>query len=82
MFYYRVLHNAEASTRVRATTKNGADHTEMTSANQNRQKKTRGFRLVTKILKAPAESAGPADSKSALIILVTSPEVAYRGGYF
>jgi hypothetical protein len=45
-------------------------------------KKTRGFRLVTKILKAPAESAGPADSKSALIILLTSPEVAYRGGYF
>ena len=28
----------------------------MTSANQNRQKKTRGFRLVSKILKAPAES--------------------------
>ena len=55
-------------------------NTEMTSANQNRQKKTRGFRLVTKILKAPAESAGPADSKSALIILLTSPEVAYRGG--
>ena len=86
MFYYRVCTHGgtaaqEASTRVRATTKNGADHTEMT-ANQNRQKKTRGFRLVSKILKAPAESAGPADSKSAHVILVTNPEVAYRGGYF
>ena len=40
------------------------------------------FRLVSKILKAPAESAGPADSKSALIFLLTSPEVAYRKGHY